>query len=94
MRFKVTLREEAKAQLRGLAPEPRRLVRRVLREMEDDPLALDYRQLDRPEVVYRIREGDYRIVFELGPEDGEVTVTRIGHRSRVYEGWERSGDND
>ena len=92
MRFKVTLNDEARAQLRGLAPGPKRLVRRVLREMEDDPFALDYRQLDRPEVVYRIREGDYRIVFEPGPRHREVTVTRVGHRGWVYQGLGRSSD--
>ena len=86
MRFKVTLRDEARTQLRGLAPEPRRLVHRVLREMESDPFALDYRLLDRPKVVYRIREGDYRIVFEPGPGDREVTFVRIGHQESVYEG--------
>lgn len=92
MRFRVTLSDEARAQLRGLAPDPKRLVRRVLREMENDPFALDYRQLDRPEVVYRIREGDYRILFEPGPGHREITVTRIGHRGWVYEGLERFGD--
>ena len=84
--------EEAKERRRGLAPGPKRLVRRVLRQMEDDPFALDYRQLDRPEVVYRIREGDYRIVFEPGPGHRVITVTRIGHREWVYEGLGRSGE--
>lgn len=73
---------------------PRRLVRRVLREMADDPFALDYRQLDRPEVMYRIREGDYRIVFEPGPGEWEVTVVRIGHRSWVYAGLARQTDGE
>ena len=92
MRFKVTLKDEARAQLRGLAPGPRREVRRTLREMENDPYALDFRRLERPEVLYRIRVGDYRIVFETGPARREVTVTRIGRRSWVYEGLERGAD--
>ena len=57
-----------------------------MREMENDPYALDFRQLERPEVLFRIRAGDYRIVFEPGPGHREVTVVRIGHRSWVYEG--------
>lgn len=92
MPYQIRVSEEVREQRRGLAPGPKRLVRRVLRKMEDDPFALDFRQLDRPEVVYRIREGDYRIVFEPGPGHRVVTVTRIGHREWVYEGLERSGD--
>lgn len=90
MAFKVTLREEARAQLRALAPEPKRQVRRTLREMEDDPFALNTIPLRPPmDGLYRVRVGDYRIVFDPGPGKREVTVTRIGHREWVYEGLER-----
>ncbi len=89
MRFRVPLEDEARAQLRELAPVPKREVRRVLREMENDPYALDTIPLQRREIRYRVRVGDYRIIFRPGPGEREVTVTRIGHRDRVYEGLER-----
>ncbi len=46
-------------------------------------------QLRLNEIRYRVRVGDYRIVFRPGPRPREVTVTRIGHRATVYEGLER-----
>ena len=94
MRFKVTLNSRAEHQLRALAPAPRGEVRRALREMEVDPYALDTIRLERREVRYRVRVGDHRIVFRPGPGAREVTVTRIGHRESVYEGLERTGEND
>jgi mRNA-degrading endonuclease RelE of RelBE toxin-antitoxin system len=88
--FTVTLKDEARARLRGLAPVPKREVRRTLREMEDDPFALNTIPLRPPSHgLYRVRVGDYRIVFWPGPGRSEVTVTRIGHRESVYEGLER-----
>lgn len=90
MAFTVTLRDEARAQLRALSPAPRREVRRTLREMEDDPYALNTIPLRSPmDGQYRVRVGDYRIIFHPGPREREVTVTRIGHRERVYERLER-----
>lgn len=90
MAFKVTLRDETRAQVRSLAPAPRREVRRTLREMEDDPFSLNTIPLRPPmDGQYRVRVGDYRIIFHPGPREREVTVTRIGHRERVYEGLER-----
>ena len=86
MRFKVTLDDQAGDQLRGLAPVPKREVRSALREMVDDPYPPGYLRLDRPEVLFRIRVGDYRIVYQPGPGAREVTVTRIAHREWVYEG--------
>ena len=86
MRFRIALEDEARAQLRNLAPGPKRVIREALREMENNPYALDMIRLRRPEVRYRVRVGDYRIIFEPGLGHREITVVRIGHRSWVYEG--------
>ena len=93
MRYRVPLEDEARAQLRALAPTPKREVRRALREMEDDPYPSGHRQLERPELLFRIRVGDYRIVYRPGPGRREVTVTRIGHRDWVYDDLERLPDD-
>ena len=61
--------------------------------MEDDPYALDTIPLQRPVLLYRVRVGDYRIIFRPGPGQREVTVVRIGHRSWVYEDLERLPDD-
>ena len=67
MRFRVILLEHAKADVRSLSPVPKRLVRRALRGMEGDPYALDTIRLQRPEVQFRVRVGDHRILFEPVP---------------------------
>ena len=94
MRFRVILLEHAKADVRSLSPVPKRLVRRALRGMEGDPYGPDTIQLQRPEVQFRVRVGDYRILFEPVPGVREITVFRIGHRERVYEGLERPPADD
>lgn len=92
MPYQVRVSEEAREQRRSLAPGPKRAVREALREMENDPYGPDTIRLRRPEIRYRVRVGDYRIVFRPGPGEQEVVVTRIGHRSWVYEGLE-AGSN-
>ena len=94
MRFRVILLEHAKADVRSLSPVPKRLVRRALRGMEGDPYALDTIRLERPEILYRVRAGDYGIIFEPGTGPREVNVIRIGRRERVYEGLERPPADD
>jgi mRNA interferase RelE/StbE len=34
--------------------------------------------------AYRLRQGDYRVVYEVDDEALEVTVTRVAHRRDVY----------
>jgi mRNA interferase RelE/StbE len=36
------------------------------------------------EPLYRVREGDYRIVYTIHDNDLIVLIVRIGHRSEVY----------
>lgn len=93
MRCRIALEGEARTHLRNLAPGPKRVIREALREMAEDPYGPDTIRLERPEIRYRVRVGDYRIVFRPGPGQREVTVTQIGHRDSVYEGLERSSED-
>ena len=94
MRYRVIQSDEADAQLKVLAPEPKRRVRGKLREMTRDPYGPDTRQMEWPEILFRVRAGDYRIIFEPGTGPREVNVIRIGHRDRVHEGLERPPADD
>jgi len=30
------------------------------------------------------RRGDYRVIFELRPDDGVILLARMGHRAHIY----------
>ena len=53
-------------------------------ELEQDPRPLGCKKLKGRD-AYRIRIGDYRVIYEI--QDGKliVTVITIGHRREVYE---------
>ena len=34
--------------------------------------------------VYRVRQGDYRIVYSIDDQQQLITVLRIGHRREIY----------
>jgi len=52
---------------------------------QDDPTI--YAKPLRKELfgLWRLRVDDYRVVFRVVPEKGLIQVTRVGHRSDVYE---------
>jgi mRNA interferase RelE/StbE len=54
--------------------------------LANDPRPQDCRKLAGTSDRYRIRVGDYRIIYRV--DDGQVTVLvlLIGHRSKVYDG--------
>lgn len=77
--------------VRTLAPEPKKRIRAALQAVSKDPRAagLDIRVLrtDGPSRYFRLRVGDYRVIFS--PRGRHTHVWRIVHRSEGYEWLDR-----
>jgi mRNA interferase RelE/StbE len=79
LRFKASVAKD----LRGL---PKDDVRRILERVEalcDDPRPSGSEKLSAQE-RYRVRQGNYRILYEILDAEVVVLVVKIGHRREVY----------
>ncbi|MGA1821411.1 MAG: type II toxin-antitoxin system RelE family toxin [Thermoplasmatota archaeon] len=60
----------------------------LLDELEEDPFqnrsGLDVKLLKGHDDLYRIRLGDYRVLFSLDKPNRTVIVTTVVHRRRAY----------
>ncbi|MGA0555450.1 type II toxin-antitoxin system RelE family toxin [Larkinella sp. VNQ87] len=61
-----------------------RLVRQIS-ELASQPRPPGVKKLESKEDLYRIRVGDYRVIYTINDSELLVLVVRIGHRSDVYE---------
>jgi len=84
MAYQVELLPSARRDLRRL-PKPAqiRLVARI-RELAVNPRPADAIKLAGAENAWRIRVGDYRVLYEVHDKRLLVLVIRIGHRKDVY----------
>lgn len=81
--YRLTLRQSAVEELESL---PRRDLARVMSRIKvlaDNPRPTAGEKLSGQE-RYRIRQGDYRILYEVNDPGQVVTVVKIGHRREVY----------
>ena len=84
MAYSILLAPPAERQLKALAePAQKRIVKR-LRTLQDNPRPQGVNKLDGEEDLYRIREGDYRIVYTIQDKKLIVLVVKIGDRKEVY----------
>lgn len=60
----------------------RRIVTRI-GQLADDPRPPGSQKLSAQE-RYRVRQGNYRIVYEIDDAEMTVTVVKVGHRRDVY----------
>ena len=86
MTYEITLAPAAARQLRKFDPQVRRRIQAAL-----DLLAIDPRPPAATRLVggageWRVRTGDYRIIYEIHEGTLLVLVLRLGHRRDVYEG--------
>jgi len=60
----------------------RRIVE-VIRSLGDNPRAPGAKKLSGQE-CYRVRQGDYRVVYSIQDAERSVWVVKVGHRKDVY----------
>ena len=88
MRYRVRLSDDARLELRGLSPGPRRAVNTILKRLRSGPdHSVDLLLEDQPD-TWRARTDRWRVVFEIEPGLA-ICVTRIRPRETAYEGIER-----
>ena len=81
-RFQIEYGASALADLDGL---PARERAQIIRKIERLELGLhgNIKRLREAEAKYRLRMGDYRILFDV--EDDVIVIRRIGNRKDVYD---------
>ncbi len=63
-------------------------IRRILSKIEalaKDPIPRGCRKLQGEENLWRIRVGDYRVIYSIYPKEKIVDIIAVRHRSKAYE---------
>jgi mRNA interferase RelE/StbE len=82
MRYQIEFLSSALAQVRALPKDARRLIGSKLDRAQND-LTGDIKKLNGFKNKYRLRAGNYRVLFEL--EGACLVVYSIGDRKDIYE---------
>ncbi len=84
MGHSILLAPPAERQLKAFAsPVQKRIVKR-LKWLQNNPRPQGVKKLAGEDDLYRIREGDYRIIYTIQDKDLVVLVVKIGDRKEVY----------
>ena len=81
--YSLEIKRSAAKELAQVPPKDRgRIVARI-HALADDPRPVGAERLSGQE-RYRVREGDYRILYEIEDQVLRIMVVKIGHRRDVY----------
>lgn len=83
-RYSVELARRAQRALVALQRKDQQRVRAAVDLLADNPRPPNCVAMAGEDSVYRVRVGDYRIVYEVQDDVLVVLVVRVGHRREVY----------
>ncbi|MEY9951741.1 type II toxin-antitoxin system RelE/ParE family toxin [Leifsonia sp. EB34] len=84
MTYTVEFTAASARELRKLDPVARNRVLAAVARLESDPRPGGARRLVGFTEAWRLRVGDYRVLYEVVDDTVLVTVFRVGHRRSVY----------
>lgn len=81
----VRLAKQLQRFLKRLEVDTYRRVMNKLKELEENPFPTDVKRVvGKDGKIFRVRVGNYRIQYEVIPEDKTIVATNIEKRPRAY----------
>jgi len=84
MAYTVIYQRPAEVALRKLPREIQARIMRKVDQLADDPFPSGTEKLKAPVDLWRIRIGDYRVIYTVERKGLLVLVLKVGHRREVY----------
>ncbi|MEH2174379.1 type II toxin-antitoxin system RelE family toxin [Nostoc sp.] len=84
MSYKVEILKVALKQLKKLSPELQERIQLRIDDLAIEPRPNGVKKLKGKENAYRIRLGEYRVIYDIFDDILVVNVVEVGHRSKVY----------
>lgn len=85
MSYRVEFTTAAARQVRKLPRPARDRVLEAISGLREDPRPPAAKKLVGEQTAWRIRIGDYRVIYDVFDGELVVTVVRAGHRRDVYD---------
>jgi mRNA interferase RelE/StbE len=81
--YRLLIKPSAIKELEALPTKDRRRIITRIQSLATEPRPHGCEKLSGAE-HYRVRQGDYRVVYSVHDEAGTVVVIKVGHRRDVY----------
>jgi mRNA interferase RelE/StbE len=84
MSYRVTLTATAVKERKRIDPVIRKRIDQALIGLQSQPRPSGVKKLSGRHQDWRVRVGDYRILYEIDDDQQQITIWRIAHRREAY----------
>ncbi|HEY0324079.1 MAG TPA: type II toxin-antitoxin system RelE/ParE family toxin [Pyrinomonadaceae bacterium] len=83
--YKVEWKRSGIKELRDLPKDAVERILKAVEQLSENPYPIGVRKLVGAEHTYRLREGNYRVLYTITAASMVVQIIRVGHRKDVYD---------
>ena len=83
--YRVSLKKSVEKDFRKIDKTEVPKILGAIEALTEDPFPMGSRKLVGSNFTYRIRVGDYRVVYFVSTQAQEIVIQRVGHRKEVYD---------
>ncbi len=84
MSYRIDVALGAQRQLRKLDPQARRRIQAAIELLAEEPRPPAAKMLVNSDGAWRVRVGDYRVIYDIEDDRLVVLVLAAGHRREIY----------
>ena len=81
---KVRWKRSARKELKKLDKQVVLRILQAVKKLSEDPLKSGSKKLVGSDSIYRLRVGDYRIIYNIESSVLTIEIIKVGHRGQVY----------
>ncbi len=84
MSYVIEFKPSALRQLKQLSRQTQKQIQQKIEGFKENQLPTGVKKLTSSKNLYRVRVGDYRIIYTIESEKLTVLIVVIGHRREIY----------
>lgn len=84
MAYKLEWKKSARKEFKKLPKKDRRKIIVSIENLAKAPFEGNFRKLVNYKNAYRIRVGDYRVIYKVFKQLLVIEIVRVGHRKDIY----------
>lgn len=83
--YKILFKRSAEKELRKIPPSYLKRITEKIGTLAHQPRPTGIQMLKGEDRYFRLRQGDYRVIYEVNDIVKEIIIIKIGHRREVYD---------
>ena len=84
MKYRIEFSPAAESQFKKLPKEVQARLKHRIDALAENPFPRGVKKLSAEESFYRLRIGDYRIIYQVQGKALLILILKLGHRKNIY----------